>query len=147
MRRISSQCDHFLGERQMKIYRSRRSTNGSQLTSVHSEILLFFFIRPSNNSRTSTEATILNEQVFSSRSVSMLVMPSTAFKSLRTEASQPVHVIFGRLIETWRNLSGDSTFDCFFLPSPPWPGSALEGDVCCPMKISSSTNLSTPLNI
>lgn len=124
-----------------------RSFPVRHLTKVQSAILLFFSAQRLINASTSTVVSIWKEHVFASRSVSMFVMPETAFKSLRTEASQPVQVMLGRLIETSRSLLDPSTFACFFLLSLPLPGFAADAFVGCPIEISTSTNFSTPLNI
>ena len=68
----------------------------AQSTIFQSEIFPLFFAKESSIVFTSTVGSILNEHVCSSRLVSIPVILEIAFKSLRTEASQPVHVMFGR---------------------------------------------------
>ena len=95
----------------------------------HREILLFLSASALSNSSTSMDASSLKVQVCSSRSVLISLTPATAFKSFLTEASQPLQVILGSLIETcWSSFFG-SADDCFFLPSPPLPNCSLAGDV------------------
>ena len=79
---------------------NRRFKRHCHLMIDQSKILLFFEANLSSSFSASTDATSLKVQVCSSRSVSISLTAATAFKSFRTEASQPLHVMLGSLIET-----------------------------------------------
>ena len=71
-----------------------------QFVIVQSENLLFLSASAFSNASASKNTSSLKLQVCSSRSVSISLTPASAFKSFLTEASQPLHVMLGSLIET-----------------------------------------------